>query len=466
MTWITLILLSVILGFAAVQRAAVDPHDWNICLVAIGILSVLHFAIPPRKKTAALDRTSASIMAAFVALVGFQLVPLPISLIRILSPARAELAVATAMLDGAAPRYTGLSVAPEPTTEYVLTIVGCTLIFLLVRDLALRTREAPWIVSWPLLAIGALEAVLGIYQSNLMGQQSRASGTYASPDHYAALLEMILPIPALYAAAVLLRQDRRHSDSIAPALQASALLSAAAAMLVGIIFSLSRMGFLVVLATIFLAAAAGIALRKGPIEHDRPVSRWRWAIPLPIVAVVVILAFIYLPTDPLVWRFADLAKTEDISADTRAQIWRDTSGLIKAFPWFGCGLGAYESGLYQFKTAGPMNTVDYAHNDFLQILAETGIVGFLLSALFVGRLMLKTARTAAWSRSLDRRFSALASIAAIVAILLHSLVDFNLYVPANDMAFAWILGVAGANLRREPADKPAKDSLSYAVSHL
>jgi O-antigen ligase len=64
------------------------------------------------------------------------------------------------------------------------------------------------------------------------------------------------------------------------------------------------------------------------------------------MAVLVILAFVFLPTDQLIARFADMASTDDITADDRARVWSETLRLIAAYPVFGCGLGAYESGFY------------------------------------------------------------------------------------------------------------------------
>jgi len=85
-----------------------------------------------------------------------------------------------------------------------------------------------------------------------------------------------------------------------------------------------------------------------------------------------------------------------------------------------------------------MNTIDYAHNDYLQILAELGIVAFLAGLVFAVRLMLKTIR--ATNGSL-----AIACVGSLSAMLLHSLVDFNLYIPANGAVFAWICGIAAAS---------------------
>ena len=86
-------------------------------------------------------------------------------------------------------------------------------------------------------------------------------------------------------------------------------------------------------------------------------------------------ALVYLPGERLVKRFSDLAATREVPADTQAQIWRDTKALIKDYPLFGCGLGGYESCFMRYKSVAPTTTVHYAHNDYLQVLAELGVFG-------------------------------------------------------------------------------------------
>src|SRR2546422_9569349 len=68
----------------------------------------------------------------------------------------------------------------------------------------------------------------------------------------------------------------------------------------------------------------------------------------------------------------------------------DSWGLIRAFPVFGCGLGGYESAFMRYKASLPMFNQDYAHNDYLQGLAELGIVGFAIVAT-LGIVALKPA---------------------------------------------------------------------------
>ncbi len=108
----------------------------------------------------------------------------------------------------------------------------------------------------------------------------------------------------------------------------------------------------------------------------------------------------------------------------------------------------------RFKTVAPMKTVDYAHNDYLQVQAEMGVIGFLAGLLLVGRLLQQTVRGARNARSVDERYLALACVASMTAMLLHSLVDFNMYVPANGMVFAWIAGIASIHARQPSPASP------------
>lgn len=443
----TLAALSLVLGYAAFQRAGVTPTEWHYCLISTGLICALHFALARRRDTPPLDRITVLALAVFLFIAVLPLIPLPAAAIRVLSPARAGLLAESARFTGGLPSFAPLSIAPYNTAEYVLTLFAYLAVFLLVRDLAFRLRH-PWMATWPLLVVGALEAGLGFYQAYADAAKfAHARGTYDSYDHYAGLLEMILPFALIYPAAILQRDRRRHEAPAGPALKACAVLLVAALLLVGIVHSLSRMGFLVALAVVFVTGSIALSLRGFRVDYSAPAALWRRILPPALVALVVLLGFIFLPTDPLIARFSEFAQTEDISADTRAQIWRDTVGLIKAYPLTGSGLGTYESAFYPFKTVAPMHTVDYAHNDYMQVMAEMGLIGFATGLFFILRTLQRTMRGAVYARSFDQRYLAIGCIAAMTGILLHSFVDFNMYVPANGFAFAWVLGIAGLNLR-------------------
>jgi O-antigen ligase len=461
MAFFTLAALSVVLGYATFQRAGGIPSDWHYCLIATGIICVLHFLFATRRDVPKLDRITLIALAVFFFIAVLPIVPLPLSLIRILSPARAELLNASAPFTGGLPAYAPLSVAPYNTAEYILTLLAYLAVFLLIRDVAFILRRIPWITVWPLLVIGTFQAILGFYQAYAdPARFAHANGTYDSYDHYAGLLEMILPFALIYPAAILQRDRNRHESPAGPALKACSVLVVAALLLIGIIHSLSRMGFLVALAVLFVTGSIALSLRGFRVDYTTQMAMWRRVVPTVLVAVVVVFGFIFLPTDPLIARFSEFAQTEDISADTRAQIWRDTVGLIQAYPLTGSGLGTYESAFYPFKTVAPMNTVDYAHNDYMQVMAEMGLIGFAAGLFFILRTMQRTLRGAVYARSMDQRYLAIGCIASITGILLHSFVDFNMYVPANGYAFAWILGIAGMNLRRRAPSTTEKRASS------
>ena len=433
------------------QRAGVDWAVWDQLVLSIGVVGAIHFLIPSHYPCPPPDRFALICMGGFAACAVLQVIPLPAALVRLVSPARFALMQATAPLENSHPATLTLSAAPGQTIEYILT-VGCyILLFLLIRDFTLRLNATPWCSTWPLLLVGGAEAALGFYQGTSGMVEGAVTGTYVNYDHYAGLLEMILPLAVAYGIAVLQRDRTWRASPAGPAIKACVLFGCATLLLIGVVYSLSRMGFICALASLFIVGSMTVSLRGWRVDYEDPSRKWRTRLLAGCIGITVLLAFVFLPTDPLVARFSDLARTDEISADTRVQIWRDTVGLIKAYPLSGCGLGAYESCFLRFKTAAPMNTVDYAHNDYLQVLAELGIFGFLAGLLFVIHLVRRTIRGALYARSIDERYLAIGCSAAMIAMLLHSLVDFNMYVPVNAMVFAWIAGVSGIFIYRRPS---------------
>ena len=77
----------------------------------------------------------------------------------------------------------------------------------------------------------------------------------------------------------------------------------------------------------------------------------------------------------------------------------------------------------------------------MQLLAELGLAGFAILAVPACSLVMSTLRKAAVSQDPEGRYFAVACAGALAAILLHSLADFNLYIPANAMLLAWIAGM-------------------------
>ncbi len=428
MFYVTLAALTLVLAFTSI--AGPDPAlpNWPRPLAAIGLIALIHFLVAPRRDVRPLDRFSTLTISAFIAYIALQLVPLPATL---LPRARFELATAP---------YAPITAVLFRTAVYLVVVIGCFLLFALIRDVAFGTRETPWAPVWPLLLIAGFQAALGLFQPS-------ALGTYPDRDHYAALLEAVLPFAAFYPAALLLRDRQRHESPAAPALKACGMLVIAVALLIAIIHSSSTTGLLIALISLTLGAAIILSLHGWHVDYQVPAPLWRRSLPSAAALAIALAGFSFLPKATLIARLAGFAQTSEIPAATRVQLWHDTARLIRDYPITGSGLGSFQSVFYQYKTAAPMHTAAFVQNDYLQLLAETGLIGFLLAAALLVHLLRRTLHGALYARSIDDRYLSIATTASLIAILLHALVDNSLYVPINAFVFAWILGIAALHLR-------------------
>lgn len=378
--------------------------------------------------------------------VAFQLVPFPSWLLEVLSPARTELANALTPL-GLRSSPAPLNVVPSIGLEHFTRITAYVLTFLLIRQLAWRYVRHPWMVTFPLIGLAAVEALVGLIQYNAVTTpEAWAHGTFTNKNHFAGFLEMALPFAVMYPFTLIAKSKSRHDTPGSPALKACLIWSVAALIFVGILYSLSRMGFL---------ACLGSMLVMGVIAFWRAAERWkRWA-SVGLTVVTVVLIFIFLPPQRFFERFVALSGSEEISADSRKQIWRETLNLIAAYPVFGCGLGGYESAFPKYKVALPMYTINYAHNDYLQLMAELGIPVFVLGLAFFAGLLWLAVRSACAARAGESlKPLALACVGSLTAISLHSFTDFNLYIPANAILLFWIGGIT-ASLSFLPSSQPS-----------
>jgi hypothetical protein len=128
------------------------------------------------------------------------------------------------------------------------------------------------------------------------------------------------------------------------------------------------------------------------------------------------------------------------TSEGRFPIWKDALRLFAAYPMFGSGLHTFYPALQRYQTAGVTFAWPAAHNDYLQLLCELGIIGFVIPAALL-LIVLRCTAVAANGSLTDARAVAVACLASLTAMLIHSLADFNLQVPANAMVFAWICGL-------------------------
>ncbi len=160
------------------------------------------------------------------------------------------------------------------------------------------------------------------------------------------------------------------------------------------------------------------------------------------VAAAAAVLLLALAPPALIERFERLSG--EIRNADRTQLWRESLALAADYPLSGCGLGAYETCFAPYKRSAPAYRDDFAHNDYLQLGAELGLPALAAALCAVGSLLRSGLRAALAEPSFERAVWAVAGLASLAALAVHSLFDFNLYVPANALAFAAVCGLLAA----------------------
>jgi len=441
-SYLRFLLLTAILGYAVLylstpiaQSDRATREDQNLFVLGMGVLGLFLASLSVRRQSRAQspDHRAEWLALALLCYIAFQLLPLPVSVLRVLSPARADLIEALAPL-GLRSSFFPLSVAPSLSLVHFLLFGAYVVVFFLVRQFTRSSKDNPWLTTLPILGIAAWQGAWGVQQFVSGGDQSFAHGTYPVKNHFAGMLEMSLPLAVAFGVVALQKGDSNRPLSTSAAVRAAIGFSAAALMLGGILSSLSRMGMVSCIGSLLVMGILALSIKRG---------KKRWPI-LVASGLAVVLALASFAPAQLVVRFSE------ISTEGRLDVGKETLRLIAAYPLFGTGLGGYQSAFEKFKTTGFALAQDYAHNDYLQFFAELGLVGFLIGGAFLFLVLTKSVRSGIGNRDLDRRWLGLACSGALAAILIHSVADFNLYVPANAMLLAWICGIAAGGLVDSP----------------
>jgi O-antigen ligase len=378
---------------------------------------------------------------------GFAVVPLPPALVRTLSPHRwVDLAGVAA---DAATKWTTLSVYPHDTQGALLNFAAYLAIFVLAAWLHDSTSHRNAVLN-VLVGLACFEAAYGMIQY-LAGWQTifgyskvvdlyEATGTYINRDHFAGFLEMVIPFVfamAFYQFQAWLAEGSRHAGWPHPARTSGAgartilFLFLLAMLMLAEIFSRSRGGILVAAFSLIFVAL----LTQAKTGHKL------WTLAVLFLFMGVLAYGLWIGLTPVLMRFEMMRETARFQLEVRPSIWADTLRLIHDYPVFGTGLGTFGVAFKPYQTAFVSFFVDHAHNEYLETAAETGWAGAGL--LYVPMIVLLVRMVFSF---LDdprhyRRAVTLGSVGSTLAVLIHSLIDFNLHIPANALIFAFVLGI-------------------------
>jgi O-antigen ligase len=342
-------------------------------------------------------------------------------------------------------RYLTADIEYVARLEMIQALMYAFLFFAIVNNL--YRQESMQIVSFTLIFLALGISCFAVYQflthSNRVWDYvspypGRASGTFISPNNFAGFLEMLLPLATAY---VLVG---RMKPVVRILLGYSALV-----MLAGMIVTFSRGGWVAVVAALLVLLGTLIFHRN----HR-----------LPAFLLLVFLAgggtvFVdnYLSKTLSYMRHVETPGdngTPDLSI--RRDIWTAAEQMWQDHFWWGVGPAHYNYRFGEYRPESVQMSPDRAHNDYLNLLADWGMAGGIV--VLAGLVAFGAGWRKTWKhvcptendfgRGLSNRFAFfLGASAGLLALAVHSVVDFNLHIPANAILGVTLLALLSSNLR-------------------
>ena len=431
-------------------------HPWAYTLIEVVVLCLyllwtIHFlgqnlqAKEPRWKLMLIKTPLNIPFCLIIGLIFFQLLPLPSWLIAWLSPSTQRLYVTTLATGGYEEAIRTLSISPWLSAcEFfkLLTYIG---VFYLV---IYHFRNRLWLnrLIKAIVITGFSVAVVGLLQHFTTPKMiygfrdaSYASpfGPYINRNHFAGYMQMTIFIAMGLLLSKVLREGpppgrwRAYLSEWHDRISKEVLLGfGVVLMAVALAFSLSRGGIVSsVVALVFMGSM--MVIRKK-----------RYSLTLFVVLLCFSLFYLlWLGIGPVIERLATVRYWDTLEV-SRIRIWHGAVGIVRDFYPLGTGLGTFINIYPLYQTLETPPTYDHAHNDYIELFSELGVIGGILFwgaiILFVIRILSK------WS---ERRYPyvvgiCLGSTMGVVSLVLHSTVDFNLHIPANGLLFFTFFAVS------------------------
>ncbi|HZN06048.1 MAG TPA: O-antigen ligase family protein [Pyrinomonadaceae bacterium] len=340
------------------------------------------------------------------------------------------------------------------STRLVLVQLATLLIYFSATLVFIDTPHRLHVMVRTIMIFGFCLAIFGLTQSFTSPtkvywirelNQSTAFGPFINRHHFAGYMELTiaLPLGLLFAGSV--DKEKRLLYGFVAALMGVALVMTA-----------SRGGIISLVAEVIFFAIVTAIFRKHTEERHRRTSRLKSVAVRAGLAVALLVTLFFgvlaLGGEMSINRLiVDSVNTNDPTTG-RAHFWSVTLQIIKAHPLLGTGLGAFGVIYTRFDTRNGLFRLEQAHNDYLQVLSDGGIIGAALALAFVALLFYKGFVRA---RSGDdfRRGVALASLGGCFAVLVHSFFDFTLHTTSNALLFLVLAALATINGRVEDAPR-------------
>lgn len=445
---------------------------WSVCLLELHSFLLLALLLVRRLRHG--DEPSSSARNPFMApllmavllfysLCLLQIVPLPPWLVELLSP---EAHGIHTTMGGAEPdAWRTISVAPYATLQELLLFLAYAAVFTVVA-VRVRSRAQYRRIVHLLVGLAVGMVLLALLQKAFWNGRiywiypvdpylesgSGIWGPYINRNHFAGYLELVIPL----ALGMLLYLSPAASST--PGAPAGGALFR--------FLSSSRLGERALwgMLSLVLVAALCATLSRGAMVGClfsfvlltgmalcRRSLRGRTSL---LLAVALLLVLVVVAA---AWgRLEDRFESLDVQHVSRLDAWTDAMGLVRDFPLTGSGLGSFEAAFRRYQAHMTGGIFDHAHNDYLELLTDVGLLGFIPA---LAALLLFVASLARRWRLRRGRFATClgaGGLCSLAALAVHSFTDFNLRIPANALLAVVIAALTHALLFSVPSGGKAQ----------
>jgi len=378
----------------------------------------------------------------------FQIIPLPALLVKTISPETFSLYKDTIGI--AYPiDFISISINKKATFYELCRFSTCVMFYILTVWIFAENEfmnKAVRLIIFLAAAIAIL-AILQYFLSNnriywfrTVPENATPFGPWVYHNHFAGFMEMIFPAALclfLYYRPGIRKKVFRttlleifNHESIN-----SHILFGFSAVLIGasVFVSYSRGGIIsMCLSVIILAFMLFVRGRKGRKESG---------ILFAVIIVTILFSVGWFGWEVIFERFSKIRNADGYIDLNRFFVWEDTLSIIKDYPVFGTGFGTFVHIYPGYRTAPTQLIFKHAHNDYLELATDGGIVAIALVAWFVAALLIKTFRTCKKRRERYSIYLFYGILAGLIALAIHSISDFNLHNGANSIYASLMLGL-------------------------
>ena len=386
---------------------------------------------------------------AFVLLVWLQLLPLPAALLGVLSPNTLAVEAGVSSLR--------LSLDAQQTQLYAALSFAYLSCFI-VALLTVRNARRLDFLGMAIVVSGLFQAIVGallfsagasyqIFFSQVV--HNRVIGTFVYHNHFAGYMEICLSVGIGLMLARLGSEPAqagnwRHKLAqvfafiLSPKMRLRMMLII---LVIALVLTRSRMGNAGFFAAMLIVGLIAIVLSRkmAPATVGLIVS---------LVIIDVLIVGTWVGLEKVVERVKETSISQvdsgrEESMELRQEAARHATDLVADFPVFGTGAGSFYNTYLRYRTPRD-GYFDHAHNDYVELAADNGLLGLGLLGGFVLATAACCIRVLLRRRSSLPRGVAFGTLMAIVALAIHSTVDFNLQLPANAltlvvvMAMVWV----------------------------